>query len=84
MAGSQHADLKAALPEGTEVIVQLKKEERGLKGAALTTFISLSGSHIVLMPNNPKAGGVSKQVTGEDHERLRKSSASFPCPREWA
>ena len=81
VAGSQHADLKAALPEGTEVIVQLKKEERGLKGAALTTFISLSGSHIVLMPNNPKAGGVSKQVTGEDHERLEKIKRELPVPK---
>lgn len=81
VSGSQHADLKAALPEGTEVIVQLKKEERGLKGAALTTFISLSGSHIVLMPNNPKAGGVSKQVTGEDHDRLEKIKRELPVPK---
>ncbi|HLQ85373.1 MAG TPA: Rne/Rng family ribonuclease [Salinisphaeraceae bacterium] len=59
------------LSEGQEVIVQVEKEERGNKGAALTTYVSLAGRYLVLMPNNPRAGGVSRRITGEDREELR-------------
>ena len=59
-----------ALKEGQEVIVQVEKEERGNKGAALTTFISLAGRYLVLMPNNPRGGGVSRRIDGEDRIEL--------------
>ena len=54
------------IPEGTELVVQVEKEERGNKGAALTTFVSLAGRYLVLMPNNPKAGGISRRIEGDD------------------
>ena len=60
------------LSEGQEVIVQVEKEERGNKGAALTTFISLAGRFLVLMPNNPRAGGVSRRIEGEDRDQMRQ------------
>ena len=63
--------IKEALKEGQEVIVQVEKEERGNKGAALTTFVSLAGRYLVLMPNNPKAGGVSRRISGEDRQIIR-------------
>src|ERR1043165_3072559 len=59
-------NMRDLLSEGQEVIVQVEKEERGNKGAALTTFISLAGRFLVLMPNNPRAGGVSRRIEGED------------------
>jgi len=62
--------IKDALREGQEVIVQVDKEERGTKGAALTTFISLAGRYLVLMPNNPRAGGVSRRIEGEDRSEM--------------
>src|SRR4029453_8870173 len=62
---------KEALREGQELIVQVEKDERGTKGAALTTFISLAGRYLVLMPNNPRGGGVSRRVEGEDRNELR-------------
>jgi ribonuclease E len=65
------ARIQDALREGQEVIVQVDKDERGTKGAALTTFISLAGRYLVLMPNNPRGGGVSRRVEGEDRNELR-------------
>jgi ribonuclease E len=65
------ATIKEALREGQEIIVQVDKDERGTKGAALTTFISLAGRYLVLMPNNPRGGGVSRRIEGEDRNELR-------------
>ncbi|MGH8337344.1 MAG: S1 RNA-binding domain-containing protein, partial [Gammaproteobacteria bacterium] len=65
-AGQSRPNIKDSLQEGQELIVQVEKEERGNKGAALTTFISLAGRFLVLMPNNPRAGGVSRRIEGED------------------
>ena len=61
------------LREGQELIVQVDKDERGNKGAALTTYISLAGRYLVLMPNNPRGGGVSRRVEGEDRNELREA-----------
>ncbi len=72
--------IKDVLKEGTEVIVQVDKEERGTKGAALTTYISLAGRYMVLMPNNPKAGGISRRIEGEDRSELRGSLAQLNLP----
>ena len=63
--------IRDLVKEGTEVIVQVDKEERGNKGAALTTFISLAGRYLVLMPNNPRAGGISRRIEGEERDELR-------------
>ena len=68
------------LKEGTEVIVQVDKEERGTKGAALTTYISLAGRYMVLMPNNPKAGGISRRIEGEDRSELKASLSQLKLP----
>jgi ribonuclease E len=65
------ARIQDALREGQELIIQVEKDERGTKGAALTTFISLAGRYLVLMPNNPRGGGVSRRVEGEDRNELR-------------
>ncbi len=65
------ARIQDAIHEGQELIVQVEKDERGTKGAALTTFISLAGRYLVLMPNNPRGGGVSRRVEGEDRDELR-------------
>ena len=72
--------IRELLQEGQEVIVQVEKEERGNKGAALTTFISLAGRFLVLMPNNPRAGGVSRRVEGEDRELLREAMDNLQIP----
>ncbi|MBV8783534.1 MAG: S1 RNA-binding domain-containing protein, partial [Gammaproteobacteria bacterium] len=64
-------NIRELLSEGQELIVQVEKEERGTKGAALTTFISLAGRFLVLMPNNPRAGGVSRRIEGEDRDQMR-------------
>jgi ribonuclease E len=73
------------LREGQEVIVQIDKEERGNKGAALTTFISLAGSYLVLMPNNPRAGGISRRIEGDDRTELKEALASlWKCRTAWA
>ncbi len=69
-----------ALEEGQELLVQVDKEERGSKGAALTTFISLAGRYLVLMPNNPRAGGVSRRVEGEERNELRETLSSLSVP----
>src|SRR4029434_6232453 len=66
------ARIQDALREGQELIVQVDKDERGNKGAALTTFISLAGRYLVLMPNNPRGGGVSRRVEGEERNELRE------------
>lgn len=70
-SGGGRPNVKEGLKEGKELIVQIEKEERGNKGAALTTFISLAGRFLVLMPNNPRAGGVSRRIEGEDRANLR-------------
>lgn len=75
------ATIKEALTEGQELIVQVEKEERGNKGAALTTFISLAGRYLVLMPNNPRGGGVSRRIEGEEREELRENMSKLPTPR---
>ena len=74
------ARIQDALKEGQELIVQVEKDERGNKGAALTTFISLAGRYLVLMPNNPRGGGVSRRVEGEDREELRDTMDQLPVP----
>ena len=72
--------IKEALKEGQEVIVQVEKEERGNKGAALTTFLSLAGRYLVLMPNNPRAGGVSRRIEGQDRSELREAMSELEIP----
>ncbi|WP_199030080.1 Rne/Rng family ribonuclease [Ralstonia sp. ASV6] len=74
------ARIQDALSEGQELIVQVEKEERGNKGAALTTFISLAGRYLVLMPNNPRGGGVSRRIEGEDRQELRETMAQLEVP----
>ncbi|MCV9877726.1 ribonuclease E [Brenneria izbisi] len=73
-------NIKDVLREGQEVIVQVDKEERGNKGAALTTFISLAGSYLVLMPNNPRAGGISRRIEGDDRTELKEALGSLQLP----
>ncbi|MDX7991368.1 ribonuclease E [Xenorhabdus littoralis] len=73
-------NIKDILKEGQEVIVQVDKEERGNKGAALTTFISLAGSYLVLMPNNPRAGGISRRIEGDDRIELKEALSSLDIP----
>ncbi|MEJ2060079.1 MAG: ribonuclease E [Gammaproteobacteria bacterium] len=72
--------IKEAVKEGQEVIVQVDKEERGTKGAALTTYISLAGRYLVLMPNNPKAGGVSRRIEGEERALIREALSKLDIP----
>ena len=73
--------IKDVLREGQEVIVQIDKEERGQKGAALTTFISLAGSYLVLMPNNPRAGGISRRIEGDERTELKASLSKLDLPK---
>ena len=73
--------IKEALKEGQELLVQVEKDERGNKGAALTTYISLAGRYIVLMPNNPNGGGVSRRIEGEDRNELRDVLAQMEVPQ---
>ncbi|MGC2033328.1 MAG: Rne/Rng family ribonuclease, partial [Steroidobacteraceae bacterium] len=73
-------NIKDLLKEGQELIVQVEKEERGNKGAALTTFISLAGRFLVLMPNNPRAGGVSRRIEGEDRDQMREAMNGLQIP----
>jgi ribonuclease E len=79
-ASGKRLSIKDALTEGQEVIVQVEKEERGTKGAALTTFISLAGRYMVLMPNNPRAGGVSRRIQGEDRNLVRDAMSAMDIP----
>lgn len=73
-------DIKKVLREGQEIVVQVDKEERGTKGAALTTFIALAGCYLVLMPNNPDSGGISRRIEGEDRDQLREIISQLPVP----
>ncbi|HEX2494999.1 MAG TPA: Rne/Rng family ribonuclease [Steroidobacter sp.] len=79
-ASGGRLNIRELLEEGQEVIVQVEKEERGNKGAALTTFISLAGRFLVLMPNNARAGGVSRRIEGEDREQLREALDQVRIP----
>lgn len=73
-------NIKDVLSEGQEVIVQVDKEERGNKGAALTTFVSLAGRYLVLMPNNPRAGGISRRIDGDDRSQLKEAMSGLKTP----
>ncbi|WP_137169812.1 ribonuclease E [Marinomonas sp. FW-1] len=73
-------NIKDVLSEGQEVIVQVDKEERGNKGAALTTFVSLAGRYLVLMPNNPRAGGISRRIDGDDRSHLKEAMSGLNTP----
>ncbi|ART83805.1 ribonuclease E [Oceanisphaera profunda] len=73
-------NIKEVVKEGQEVIVQIDKEERGNKGAALTTFISLAGSYLVLMPNNPRAGGISRRIEGDERTELKEALSQLALP----
>ncbi len=75
-------NIKDVVKEGTEVIVQVDKEERGNKGAALTTLVSLAGRYLVLMPNNPRAGGISRRIEGEERAELREVLSKLNIPAE--
>jgi ribonuclease E len=79
-AAGGRLNIKDLLQEGQELIVQVEKEERGNKGAALTTFISLAGRFLVLMPNNPRAGGVSRRIEGEDRDQMREAMNALQIP----
>ena len=74
-------NIKDVVSEGQEVIVQVDKEERGNKGAALTTFISLAGRYLVLMPNNPRAGGISRRIEGEERAQLKEAMNGVQVPK---
>jgi len=78
--GKSRIIIKDKLKVGQEFIVQVEKEERGNKGAALTTFVSLAGRYLVLMPNNPRAGGVSRQIEGNDRAEAREAMSSLEVP----
>lgn len=78
--GQGRPNIREVLKEGQEVIVQVDKEERGNKGAALTTFISLAGRYLVLMPNNPRAGGISRRIEGEERAQLKEAMNSLTLP----
>ena len=73
-------NIRDIISEGQEVIVQVNKEERGNKGAALTTFISLAGSYLVIMPNNPRAGGISRRIEGDERLELKDALSSLDVP----
>ncbi len=74
------ANIKEVLEEGQELVIQVEKEERGNKGAALTTFISLAGRYLVLMPNNPRAGGVSRRIEGDERTEMREIMSNLEIP----
>lgn len=76
-SGGGRVNIKDVLEEGQELVIQVEKEERGNKGAALTTFVSLAGRYLVLMPNNPRAGGVSRRIEGEDRNEIREAMAAL-------
>jgi ribonuclease E len=80
--GGGRQSIKDALKEGQELVVQIEKEERGTKGAALTTFISLAGRYLVLMPNNPRAGGVSRRIQGDERNFLRDAMSALNIPED--
>ena len=72
------------LENGQELLIQVEKDERGNKGAALTTFISLAGRYLVFMPNNPKGGGISRRIEGQERQELRDAMSQLDIPREHA
>ena len=78
--GDGRPGMRELVEEGQELIVQVEKEERGNKGAALTTFVSLAGRFLVVMPNNPRAGGVSRRIEGEDRDQLREAMDNLQIP----
>src|SRR5690625_1474604 len=80
LEAGERVDIKDAVHSGQEIIVQVDKEERGTKGAALTTFISLAGRYLVLMPNNPRAGGVSRQITRDERKELLATLNEIEIP----
>ncbi|HEX23293.1 MAG TPA: ribonuclease E, partial [Chromatiales bacterium] len=80
--GGGRINIKDVLREGQEILVQVDKEERGNKGAALTTFISLAGRYLVLMPNNPRAGGVSRRIMGDERNQIRDALAALDVPED--
>ena len=82
ISGKSRFGIKDVVKEGTEVIVQVDKEERGSKGAALTTYISLAGRYLVLMPNNPKASGISRRIEGETRATLRAALEAISIPAD--
>ncbi|MCC6209215.1 MAG: ribonuclease E/G, partial [Gammaproteobacteria bacterium] len=77
---TRRVDIREALKEGQDIVVQVVKEERGNKGAALTTFISLAGRYLVLMPNNPRAGGISRRIEGDDRNEMREAINALQIP----
>ncbi|WP_443638294.1 ribonuclease E [Candidatus Njordibacter sp. Uisw_058] len=79
---SSRSSIRELVKEGQEIVVQIDKEERGNKGAALTTFISLAGRYLVLMPNNPRAGGISRRIEGEERSQLRDVMNQLTVPAE--
>lgn len=81
-SGGARVNIKDVVQEGQEIVVQVEKEERGNKGAALTTFISLAGRFLVLMPNNPRAGGVSRRIEGDDRNEVREAMAGLDIPED--
>jgi len=78
---ARDAKIQDAIANGQELLVQVEKEERGNKGAALTTYVSLAGRYLVLMPNNPRGGGVSRRIEGEDREELKENLESLEYPK---
>jgi ribonuclease E len=78
---ARDATIKEAVKEGDQLLVQVEKEERGNKGAALTTFVSLAGRYLVLMPNNPRGGGVSRRIEGEQREELKEALDQLEYPK---
>ena len=78
--GGQRTPIQDLVSEGQELLVQVEKEERGNKGAALTTFLSLAGRYVVLMPNNPRAGGISRRIEGEERDELREALSKLEVP----
>jgi ribonuclease E len=79
-ANGDRKNMRDLIADGQEMLVQVEKEERGTKGAALTTFISLAGRFLVLMPNNPRAGGVSRRIEGEDRDQMRQTMDQLVIP----
>ena len=78
--GGSRSPIQELVGEGQEILVQVEKEDRGNKGAALTTFLSLAGRYMVLMPNNPRAGGISRRIEGEERDQLRDALAQIEIP----
>ena len=79
-SGGDRTPIKNLISEDQQVVIQVEREERGNKGAALTTYLSLAGRYLVLMPNNPRAGGVSRRIEGEEREAMRKTLAQLEVP----